>query len=588
MDWRSEPRLTKPQGALQVRSFPRFEVQHSPNAGLTPRSRLSWYRRLLLSRWVRVDTGAMGRTGSLEARAGELFERATRAATDEECRECIAEIERLLSSATSPADRGRLLMCRARVRSNQWRTAEVYEDARAAMRQFERAGEDDLVADAASWAAAHASRLGELSVASELATRSLLALESVEDDRVRLEILNRLGIFCVSFLDYDRAIEQFEASLAAAERIGDRDKISRQLQNIGDGLVLAARQRRLANVSTGGRELERAEAVVRALLAQATDDFIRRSASYRLLAEVLCERGCLEEALEVLDRYRDKAGAIALAAQRAALAWVEARCRRLAGRSGSGVVEAERAVAIARGSDDDHELMLALEELAACQEAAGDATGALATAREVKAHMWSIHQRQTRQLVREVWARADFVRDQATLQSQAAEASRRAEQDALTGIGNRRNLERFLGDEAHEQRQIALVVVDVDHFKLINDTFGHRVGDGVLRRIGHLLRDEMRAHQVAVRYGGDEFVLGLLGVDLKAAAAFAERLRSKIEELDWSVLAPELRVTASLGVANGARRHWRAVFSLADAALYQAKREGRNRVVTAQGLRRAS
>jgi diguanylate cyclase (GGDEF)-like protein len=530
----------------------------------------------------------MDETSGLEARSRELFERASRAATDEECRQCVTEIERLLRSATDPADRGRLLMCRARVRSNQWRTAKVYEDARAAMRQFERAGEEDLAADAASWAAAHASRLGELSVASELATRSLLALESVEDDRVRLEIFNRLGIFCISFLDYDRAIEQFEASLAAAERIGDRDKICRQLHNIADGLLLAARQRRLANVKTGRHELARAETVVRQLLARATDDFIRRSASYRLLAEVLCERGRPEEALEVLDQYRDQAGAIVLAAQRSALAWVEARCLRLAARPGNGVTEAERAVAIARGSDDDHELMLALEELAACQEAAGDSKAALATAREVKAHMWSIHQRQTRQLVREVWARADFVRDQATLQFQAAEASRRAEQDALTGIGNRRILERFLGDEAHEQHQIALIVVDVDHFKLINDTFGHRVGDSVLRRIGHLLRDEMRAHQVAVRYGGDEFVLGLLGVDLKAAAAFAERLRRRIEELDWSVLAPGLRVTTSQGVATGARRHWRAVFSAADAALYQAKREGRNTVVTAPTLRRAS
>ena len=101
-------------------------------------------------------------------------------------------------------------MCRARVRSNQWHTAEVYEDARAAMRQFEKAGEGALVVDAASWAAAHASRMGELSVASDLATRSLLALKSVEDDALRIEIFNRLGIFCISFLDYDRALEQLE------------------------------------------------------------------------------------------------------------------------------------------------------------------------------------------------------------------------------------------------------------------------------------------------------------------------------------------------------------------------------------------
>ncbi len=530
----------------------------------------------------------MGDDGRSGVGYDDLFARASRAATDAECEQVVAEIELLLRSAVDPADRGLLLMCRARVRSNQWRTAAVYEDASEAMRLFERAGEGDLVVDAASWAAAHASRMGELSVASELATRSLVALESVEDDRLRMEIFNRLGIFCISFLDYDRAIEQFEASLGAAERIGDREKICRQLHNIADGLLLAARQRRLAHVQTGGEELARAETVVRELLARATDEFNRRTASHRLLAEVLCELGRGEEALAVLDQFRDQTSGIAPAAQRAALAWIEARCLRLAGRPEKAVIEAERAVAIAQYSDDDHELMLALEELAACQEAAGDSNGALATAREVKASMWTIHQRQTRQLVQEVWGRADFIRDQATLQSQAAEASRRAGEDAVAGIGNRQILERFLRNEAPGQHQLALIVIDIDHFKEINDVFGHRIGDDVLRRIGRLLRDEMRAHQVAVRYDGDEFVLGLLGVGLPAAADLAEQLRRTIEELDWNMLSPGLRVTVSQGVASGARRGSTAVFSAADAALSAAKSAGRNTVVTAPEVGRSS
>jgi diguanylate cyclase len=258
------------------------------------------------------------------------------------------------------------------------------------------------------------------------------------------------------------------------------------------------------------------------------------------------------------------------------------------GRPEQSVIEAERAVAIAQYSDDDHELMLALEELAACQEAAGDINGALATARAVKASMWTIHQRQARQLVQEVWGRADFMRDQATLQSQAAEASRRADEDALTGIGNRRILERFLRNEAPGQHQLALIAIDIDHLKEINDRFGQRIGDDVLRRIGRLLRDEMEAHRVAVRYDGDEFVLGLLGVGLPAAADLADRLRRRIEELDWNVLSPGLRVTVSQGVASGARGGSTAVFSAADAALHAAKRAGGNTVVTAPELGRSS
>lgn len=531
--------------------------------------------------------GGMSNGGRWGVPYDDLFVRASRAGTDEECEQVVAEIELLLLSAIDPADRGRLLMCRARVRSNQWRTAQVYQDTREAMRLFERAGEGDLVVDAASWAAAHASRMGEISVASELATRSLVALEVTEDERLRMEIHNRLGIFCGSFLDYDRAIEQFEASLGAAERIGDRDKTCRQLHNIADTLLVAARERRLANMQAGVEELARAETVVRELLARATEDFIRRGASHRLLAEVLCEQGRAEEALEVLDRFRDQTSGIGPTAQRAAVAWIEARCLRLAGRSDKALTEAERAVAIARFSDEDHELMLALEELAACQEAVGDSTAALATAREVKATIWTIHERQTRQLVQEVWRRADFIRDQATLQSQAAEASRRSGEDAVTGLGNRQMLEQFLRNEAPGQEQLALILIDVDQFKEINGAFGLRIGDDVVRRIGRLLRDEVQAHRAAVRCDGDAFVLGLLGGGLQTAADLAERMRRTIDELDWNMLSSGLRVTASLGVASGSRRDSTAVFSAADAALQAAKSAGGNTVVAAPELGRS-
>src|ERR1019366_1145059 len=111
-----------------------------------------------------------------------LFQRASLAATLEACEECLTEIGQSLESVTAPADRARLLMCRARVRSNQWRTADVCDDARAAMRLFEMAGKREQAVDAASLGAAHASRLGELSLASELATKSILALDSVTDD----------------------------------------------------------------------------------------------------------------------------------------------------------------------------------------------------------------------------------------------------------------------------------------------------------------------------------------------------------------------------------------------------------------------
>ncbi len=472
-------------------------------------------------------------------------------------------------------------MCRARVRSNQWRTEDVFDDAREAMSLFETAGEVDLAIDAASLGAAFASRLGELALAAELATRAIIGQDAVTDDRLRAEIANRLGIFCYSFLDYERAVEQFEASLAAAERVPSPDKVCRQLHNIADALLLAWRQRRTAHLEPPPEWLDRAEEAVRRLLAEGTAEIHRRTGCHRLTAEILCERGRHEEALGLLEEFRSQTAAISQEAQRAALALVEGRCLRLAGRADEAVALVRRAVQFAEASGDDHELMLALEELAACEAAAGDFPAALETAMEVKARMWAIHQRQTRHLVQEVWDRAEIERDRDDFQAQAAKSARSAEQDELTGAGNRRLLERFLDESSAHQTNVIIIMVDVDHFKEINDTQGHHTGDAVLRRLSQLLVGELRAGQAAVRYGGDEFVLALPGIGLKAAIGFAERLRLAVLGHDWAALAPDLHVSVSIGVAEGLISNSQRVIAAADAQLYTAKHLGRNRVAGA-------
>ncbi|MFT3813623.1 MAG: diguanylate cyclase [Acidovorax sp.] len=124
-----------------------------------------------------------------------------------------------------------------------------------------------------------------------------------------------------------------------------------------------------------------------------------------------------------------------------------------------------------------------------------------------------------------------------------------------------------------------LLIIDTDRFKAVNDCFGHTVGDEVIRAVGGAIRQSVRAHDAAGRYGGDEFMVVCLGVSLEAAHGIAERIRSGVQALDWPH-HPDLRTTASIGMAAAAPAHaqLRDWLNAADAALYRAKNAGRNRV----------
>lgn len=170
--------------------------------------------------------------------------------------------------------------------------------------------------------------------------------------------------------------------------------------------------------------------------------------------------------------------------------------------------------------------------------------------------------------------------------AQLAEALARveglAESDELTGLANRRRILEVLGRTREKQIQggqsYGIAMLDVDHFKRINDSFGHPVGDEVLRTIARLMRKVMREGDAIGRVGGEEFLLVLPGTSTVLDLDFiAERLRSAVEGHDWSALQPRLEVTASIGVAIGVvGEPVERVLQRADQGLYAAKRAGRN------------
>ena len=157
--------------------------------------------------------------------------------------------------------------------------------------------------------------------------------------------------------------------------------------------------------------------------------------------------------------------------------------------------------------------------------------------------------------------------------------------DALTDLLNRRELtERFAAELAYARRHdspLAVLLIDIDHFKPINDEFGHLVGDVVLREAAAALTQIIRAEDVFGRYGGDEFALAVRGVDQPGVAALAERMRSCIEETLSGRGKRGMRVTISVGGIMLAPHHDTvdALIDDADKALYEAKELGRNRVV---------
>jgi len=124
---------------------------------------------------------------------------------------------------------------------------------------------------------------------------------------------------------------------------------------------------------------------------------------------------------------------------------------------------------------------------------------------------------------------------------------------------------------------IGLVIGDLDHFKGINDSLGHAVGDQVLKQIAYELRQHLRAFDLAYRLGGDEFVFLLPGAEVRECRSLADQLRRAVEK----TLGDSVNVTISLGVSastKGQKFDYDAVFAAADAALYEAKQAGRNRV----------
>lgn len=229
------------------------------------------------------------------------------------------------------------------------------------------------------------------------------------------------------------------------------------------------------------------------------------------------------------------------------------------------------------------------EQLSTALERCGRWAQALAQYKQFHLLHRRVTEERARRSARVAIARLDIERERARarqlsstnaeLRRRAEDLSRQAYEDALTGLPNRRRVEQLL---LPWPQRIAVAMIDVDHFKQINDRHSHACGDAVLRRLAELMRRTTRPRDVAARWGGEEFVVLFAEAPDADVSAAAERLRDAVAQHDWSSIAAGLRVTVSLGLARANEvSSGPELLAAADRRLYLAKAAGRNRLVQA-------
>lgn len=395
---------------------------------------------------------------------------------------------------------------------------------------------------------------------------------------------NRTGVVHGSMGDYDLSTEYLMRALTMVEGMDDEARFC-ILNNVGDNAVHQVPLKRSAGDADGADHTLRealghvAEALT---LARAAANPFREAISLDNYGMLHALGGAHETAMALIDEAQRISERNGYKSMVSATLQHQARVRFMRGEHASAV----------RGLLDALDRAVSAGEKTMVTEIhreLSDAYEQIGSYREALDHYRSFHRldREAHNDVAAARARMavhSFELDNARVEAQlhrlrSVELERQATEDVLTGLPNRRSIEQRLPKLAVDDGRLCVALADVDLFKGVNDRYGHMVGDEVLRRVAALFRENTREGDLVARFGGEEFLIALSGIEPSEARARCEVLRAEVAAYPWEQVAPGLTVTMSLGLApirpGGTVAE---ALSSADEHLYAAKRRGRNQV----------
>lgn len=484
----------------------------------------------------------------------------------------LSKLGEALDAELDSGDRGAVLFARAIATQADDDPAKAVNDSVAAIDLLRGAGRHSEAAYAAAGASVFTQRTGRIAEAVDLAVRAMVLLAEANVDRNSVRASNSISILFGQLCAFELAAE---AGGRAFRGAADLDDATRAI--CADTLCYVVVEGR-----HGGVALDPAVAVqaARWMTDEATSESARLAIGPTMLAELALLGLCDGDPLALTDASRAPAAELSLRFS----AWhqlVEASANRAVGDAERAIELLDEAIPALTRLGDEHRIVRAYRERGQAKAMLGRFDLAYEDASASASLVRASQLEQVGRLAMQIQRRADLEVARAALRRRADDLAHEVSTDALTGVGSRRWFDLQLDRLDERTGWCAVILIDLDHFKLVNDRLGHHVGDLTLTTVGEILATAVRSDDLVGRLGGEEFAIVSAGGRLDGAERLAERIRVDIERWPWHEIDPGLAVTTSVGVAEGPVTSVREVLRAADVALYDAKRAGRNRVVTA-------